>query len=135
MKLSEILKQYREENGISQREFAKRCELSNSLISILEKGVNPQTGNPVDPDSRTYRRLAAGMGITEQHLRELLRSNNAPLTYSQDVSESDLELLEALHQDPRLGLLFDKTRKMSHADVETMLAVAASILKERDGDA
>ena len=49
------------------------------------------------------------------------------------VSEDD-ERLEALHQDPRLCLLFDRTRKMSHADVETMLAVAASILKERDGD-
>jgi len=46
----------------------------------------------------------------------------------------DQERLEALHQDPRLGLLFDRTRKMSSADVETMLAVAASILKERDGE-
>ena len=46
----------------------------------------------------------------------------------------DLERLEALHQDPRLGLLFDRTRKMSDADVETMLAVSASILKEINGN-
>ena len=46
----------------------------------------------------------------------------------------DQQRLEALHQNPALGLLFDRTRKMSHADVETMLAVAASILKEKDGD-
>lgn len=46
----------------------------------------------------------------------------------------DQERLEALHQDPRLGLLFDRTRKMSHDDVEFMLQFADRILKERDGD-
>ena len=46
----------------------------------------------------------------------------------------DEERLEALHQDPRLGLLFDRSRKMSHEDVEFMLQMADRILKERDGD-
>lgn len=49
------------------------------------------------------------------------------------VSEDD-ERLEALHQDPRLCLLFDRTRRMSHEDVEFMLQFADRILKERDGD-
>lgn len=49
------------------------------------------------------------------------------------VSEDD-ERLEALHQDPRLCLLFDRSRKMSHADVEFMLQFADRLLKERDGD-
>ena len=48
--------------------------------------------------------------------------------------DEDQKRLEALHQNPRLGLLFDRARKMSHEDVETMLAVSASILKELDGD-
>ena len=134
MKLSDILKQYREENSISQREFAKRCELSHSLISILEKGYNPQTGNSVDPDSRTYRRLAAGMGITEQKLRNLLQRDNPPPTFAADGNNSDHEILEALHQNPRLGLLFDRSRKMSSADVDFMLQMADRILKERDVD-
>jgi hypothetical protein len=46
----------------------------------------------------------------------------------------DQDRLEALHQNPRLGLLFDRSRKMSHADVEFMLQMADRILKERDGD-
>ena len=50
------------------------------------------------------------------------------------LSREDLERLEALHQDPRLGLLFDRTRKMSQADVEFMLQFADRILKERDVD-
>ena len=46
----------------------------------------------------------------------------------------DQQRLEALHQNPSLGLLFDRTRKMSHDDVEFMLQFADRILKERDGD-
>jgi transcriptional regulator with XRE-family HTH domain len=49
------------------------------------------------------------------------------------VSDDD-ERLEALHQDPRLCLLFDRSRKMSHDDVEFMLQMADRILKERGGD-
>ena len=50
MKLSELLKQYRSENKISQRELARRCGLSNSLISLMEMGVNPQTGKEMSPE-------------------------------------------------------------------------------------
>lgn len=78
MKLSEILKKYREENKISQREFARRCQLSNSLISILEMGTNPQTGKPMEPDLKTYRRLASGMGMTEKELLDEICSDNIP---------------------------------------------------------
>ena len=152
MKLEEVIKQYREENDISQREFARRCGLSNSLISIFEMGINPQTGKRIHPDLETYRKLANGMGMSIQKLFEKLGSgakirinhdyefsgkeftNFMTSTVPENLSEEDQQRLEALHQDPRLGLLFDRTRKMSHADVETMLAVAASILKERDGD-
>jgi len=123
MKLSDILKQYREENDLSQREFAKRCELSNSLISILEKGYNPQTGNPVDPDSRTYRRLADGMGITERRLREMLQQDNPSPSFASDANGSDYEIIEALHQNPNLRLLFDISRKRKPEDINKIIEV------------
>ena len=44
----------------------------------------------------------------------------------------DQQRLEALHQDPRLGMLFDHTRKMSKEDVDFMLQMAERILKDRD---
>lgn len=56
------------------------------------------------------------------------------VTLDRIPSAEDQERLEALHHDPRLGLLFDRTRKMSHDDVEFMLQFADRILKERDGD-
>jgi len=134
MTLSEIVKNYREENGISQREFAKRCELSNSLISIIERGVNPQTGNPVDPDSRTLRRLAAGMGMTELRLLELLKSNNRPPAFASDLNEYDRDALEALHQDPKLRMLFDRARTMSEADKNRMVQISGIMKGELYGD-
>ena len=72
MELKDVLKNFREKNKISQREFARRCDLSNSLISILEMGTNPQTGKKMSPDLVTYRKLASGMGISLQFLLESL---------------------------------------------------------------
>lgn len=134
MKLSDILKQYRKENDLSQREFAKRCELSNSLISILEKGYNPQTGNPVDPDSRTYRRLADGMGITERRLREMLQQDNPAPSFASDANGSDYEIIEALHQNPNLRLLFDISRKRKPEDINKIIEVTNLMFGPSDNE-
>ena len=72
MKLEELLKQYRAENKISQRELARRCDLSNSLISLFEMGKNPQTGKQMSPDMETYKKLADGMGVSVHSLFEKL---------------------------------------------------------------
>ena len=82
MELRDVLLKYREENGISQREFARRCGLSNSLISILEMGINPQTRKKMTPDLETYRKIASEIGMTVQALFELLGDSE-----SVDISE------------------------------------------------
>lgn len=38
-----ILKELREENGITQKQLAKECGLSPQCISALEKGINSPT--------------------------------------------------------------------------------------------
>lgn len=68
MDLKDILIQYREENKISQRELARRCGLSNAQISILEYGMNKQTGRKPTPDIITLKKLSDGMGIPLQSL-------------------------------------------------------------------
>ena len=70
-----------------------------------------------------------------QRLADLLGVMFSTLTTEGGLQDyEDQKRLEALHQDPRLGLLFDRSRKMSHEDVEFMLQMAERILKERDGD-
>lgn len=154
MKLGDLVIQYRQRNELSQREFARRAGLSNSLISIIEKGYNPQTDKEISPDMETYFKIGKAMGISLQKLFEFLGddatvqiissppgSDDIPYDYVPDDTEDEIFLrdgdsdrLEAMHQDPRLCLLFDRTRKMTHEDVEFMLQLSDRILKNRDGD-
>lgn len=77
MKLSDVLKNYREKHQISQREMARRCNVSHSLINLIEKGENPQTGKAMSQDMGTYKKIADGMGISVQSLFETLGSDAA----------------------------------------------------------
>ena len=93
MKLEDVIKKYREEHDMSQREFARRCGLSNSLISILEMGKNPQTGKKINPDFETYRKLANGMGTSVHKLFEQLGSG-ALISINHDYSFSGGEFID-----------------------------------------
>lgn len=87
MKLSEILRNYRQENDLSQREFAKRCGLSNSYISFLENECNPKTGKPMTPTIEQYKRLADAMSMT---LHDLIKSldTDSPVVLNDLISNS-----------------------------------------------
>jgi hypothetical protein len=50
------------------------------------------------------------------------------------IPNVDRNRLEAMHQNPRLGLLFDRQSNMSDEDIEFMMQMADRILKERDHD-
>ena len=83
MKLSTIIIEYRKRMGISQREFSRRCDLSNSYISFLENEYNPKTGKPIVPTIKRYKQLAAGMEITVNELFEIL-DEDAPVSLADD---------------------------------------------------
>ena len=70
MKLGELIRDYRDKQDLSQRQFADKCDLSNGYISILEKGINPKTGKPVIPTIPQLKKLAAGMNITVMEMLE-----------------------------------------------------------------
>jgi transcriptional regulator with XRE-family HTH domain len=70
-----------------------------------------------------------------EKLANLLGVRFSALTSEEGIQDyEDQQRLEAIHQNPRLGLLFDRSRKMAHDDVEFMLQMADRILKERDGE-
>lgn len=64
MTLSELVQEYRADHGLSQRQFAALCNLSNGYISMLEKNQNPKTGLPVTPSLPALEKIARGMGMT-----------------------------------------------------------------------
>lgn len=112
------IKNRRQELGLTLEEVAQAVGVGRSTVRKWETGMIKNMGRD---------KIAA--------LAQVLKINPVELVPAAgSIRTEDEERLEALHQNPRLGLLFDRTRKMSSADVETMLAVAASILKERDGE-
>lgn len=78
MKLSELIRDYRHQMNMSQREFSRKCELSNTYISFLENEKNPKTDRPIVPTLEQYKKLADGMGMSVHHLFELL-DDDAPV--------------------------------------------------------
>lgn len=106
-----------EKKGITQADICRELKIPSATIS------NWCTGQRY-PRIDKMQQLADMLGVTYSTL--------TTETGLQDYE--DQQRLEALHQDPRLGLLFDRTRKMKPEDVEFMLQFAARILKDRDGD-
>lgn len=118
------------------------CEIANKIKNRrVELGLTlEEVGQAVGVGRSTVQRWESGliknMGRDKiAALAKVLRINPVDLVPMPGTDKTeDEERLEALHQDPRLGLLFDRSRKMSHEDVEFMLQMADRILKERDGD-
>ena len=63
MNLGEIIKNYRQEIGISQDIMAEKTGLSKSYISILERNKNPKTGEPPIASLKTINAIAQAMNI------------------------------------------------------------------------
>ncbi len=64
MTLKELITGYREEHKLSQRQFATACGLSNGYISMIEREINPNTGEKIVPTLVALQKLATGMHIT-----------------------------------------------------------------------
>ena len=115
MKLGEKIRKRRIELGMTMDDLGNAIGVQRSAINKYEKGAI------VDLKRSTIQALANALQVS-------------PLYLLEDDNDDD-ERLEALHQDPRLCLLFDRSRKMSSSDVEFMLQMADRILKEQDPDA
>jgi len=106
---------------------ARRTQLKMTMedlgnaIGVQRSAINKYEKDQVDMKTGTLAAIAMALNVP---VASLLSDDNDP----------DQDRLEALHQDPRLGLLFDHTRKMSPEDVDFMIQMADRILRERDGE-
>lgn len=94
MKLGELIKGYRDEHDLSQRQFAIQCRLSNGYISMLEKGLNPKTGRPVTPTIPQLKKLADGMGVTMSAMLEQVDDMDVDLTSAVALFDDSEESIE-----------------------------------------
>ena len=80
MTIGDVIKTYREEHDISQRQFAQLCGMSNGYISILEDGKHPKTNEPVVPTISTMRKLALAMNISLSDLMSIIDDTKVVLS-------------------------------------------------------
>lgn len=115
------------------------CEIANKIKNRrIELGLTLEdVGKAVGVGRSTVQRWESGliknMGRDKiAALAKVLQISPVELVPASGSARSeDDERLEALHQNPQLGLLFDRSRKMSSEDVAFMLQMADRILKER----
>ena len=104
-----------EKKGITQADICRDLNVSSATVSDWFTG-------------KKYPRVD-----TMQRLADLFGVRFSTLTTENGLQDyEDQQRLEALHQNPRLGLLFDHTRKMKKEDVDFMIQMADRILKEQD---
>jgi transcriptional regulator with XRE-family HTH domain len=113
MTLGEKIRKRRIELNMTMDDLGNAIGVQRSAINKYEKGII------TDLKRSTLQALANALGVS-------------PLYLLEEDEDEDRDRLEALHQNPRLGLLFDRSRKMSNDDIDFMLQMADRILKERD---
>lgn len=86
MTLKDLIIEYRNDHGLSQRQFATACGLSNGYISMLEKEMNPNTRLPVTPTLPKLKQLASGMGMSLTDL--LVKVDDMPVELILDDADS-----------------------------------------------
>ena len=101
MTLKDLVIKYRADNGLSQRQFALQCGLSNGYISMLEKGINPSTGAKITPTIQALNKLAAGMHTTLNELFTLVDDMDVDvktpaLSEEEGLASFDMEIISLL---------------------------------------
>lgn len=74
MTLGDLIRQYRDEHGLSMDVFAEKSGISKAYISLLEKNKHPKTGNPITPSIGIIKQAADGMGMDFNKLFAMIDS-------------------------------------------------------------
>lgn len=119
MRLSEHVKDYLDKSGISQRELARRSELSPQTITNIltdRGGVSYET----------YCKLAAAMG--RPIYKFAIIGGIAYVDIPEEGSEDELaEYLEELRTRPEARMLLQTTKGMSMEQVKAIVAMIENI--------
>ncbi len=117
MKFSDNLRNLRIQRGLTQMQLAEGLKTSQSSITSWEQERR-------EPDFKTIQKLADFFNVP---LSALLPS-------SDELDDSYVNVVaESLHQNPKLKLLFDRTKNLGESDLDAVLAVVNAISRERDG--
>ena len=128
----ENMKVIREKRGMTLDEMAAYHGTTKQALSRYERGERT-------PKITVAAKYAKLLNIDLEDLIGYEYHDSDPTfedaSFGTDLSQysaDEFHCLEDLHQDPRLRMLFDRSRRMSDADKEKMIQIAGVILGERD---
>lgn len=119
MKLSEIVRRYREEQGLSLRAFASRCGVSHTAIAAIENERSSR-GNTFTPTIETLVGIASAMGMSLNDLLHMIGDEDVYIT------ETD-QLRDMLKDDPDLRWMLSTTSKFDKDDFDAVMNLIKSI--------
>ena len=108
------LRNLRIQRHLSQQKLADEMHISQSSVAAYETGER-------EPSFAIIQKFADYFGVAASSLTPF---QLAPDDYVQSVADT-------LHQNPKLQLLFDRTKSMSETDLDAVLAVVSAISRER----
>ena len=68
MKLGDKIKQFRLEKKLTMQQLADLSGKSKGYISMLEKGINPQTQKPIEPSLEAIQSIAKSLNVDLEDL-------------------------------------------------------------------
>lgn len=122
MELSKILRDYRQEHGLTLQVFADRAGLTKQYISMLENNKNSKNGKPIIPSLETLRKLASAMYMNIDTLVATLDGEQDVSLQTKDAGyytdPEVAEYAEELRTNPKYRLLFDASKDLSKEDID-----------------
>lgn len=132
MRLGELICEYRESHDLSQRQFADICKLSNGYISMLERGVNPNTGRPITPTIPQLKKLADGMGTTIAEIIEKVDDMPVDLILTgEETKNAPAENGKGDILDDVDVAFYGEFRELSEDDKEIVRSMVAAMRQRR----
>lgn len=119
MRLGEYIVEYRRKHGLSQRQFAEKCGVTNGYVSMIEANANPATGKPIVPSIDKLRTIANGMNISLDKLVAAL--DDMPVSLQGDIKPYSSQKLVPILGTVRCGsngLAVEEPEGYEPADVE-----------------
>lgn len=118
MLFGDKLRQLRLSRSMTQRKLSESIGLAQSTIAMYES-------NTREPDFATIQRFA-----------RFFRVPASTLFPSDSVIDDEFvqQIADVLHENPKLGLLFDKSRYLSDRDIDAVLSVVNAITMERENE-
>lgn len=100
MTLGDIIKQYRQQHGVSMEYVANLCGITKGYVAMLERNINSKTGRPVKPTVETIAKVCNGLHLNIDAVfnqldddYEITVASAAPSPLSSSLTDEENHLL------------------------------------------